>query len=394
MTKYILTREYVTVFHNGNSYTTEKDNPNFGQIIQLLKDYRDEAPVEEIIRLMNPVRSVLQNQDFEIKDDVLYYKEFEIQNSLVKRISKMARNGDSVSHLESFLKNLMMNPSQDSIMELYEFLEKNSLPITEDGYFLAYKKVRGNFTDIHTGQFDNSVGKEVRIPREDVDDDRNRTCSFGLHACSWNYLSSFGSGSSDEDRVVIVKINPADVVSVPVDYDNAKLRTAGYTVIAEIPDTSTKKLRDYAVDTTSGELTEDIEDDEDEFEEDPFDDWETDEEEQDYFSEEDHEEYSRSSGTIRNKGDLWTYFYDQGYRDVQWNSGSGYLLKTVLPGENWVRQLEEDSELASALDNGLFTYYSVPKTPIANYQRVIVVKEENNPNLKPKLFVFSSDRLL
>jgi len=389
MTKYILTREYVTVFHSGNSYTTQNDNPNFQKIIQLLKDFREEVPIEEIIRLMNPVRSVLENQEFEIRDDVLYYKDFEIQNSLVKRISEMVRKGDSVSHLENFLKNLMRNPSQDSIMELYEFLEKNSLPITEDGFFLAYKKVNKNFTDIHTGTFDNSVGKEVRVSREDVDDDRNQTCSFGLHACSWSYLSSFGDGAGN--RVIIVKINPADVVSVPVDYDNAKLRTSGYTVIAEIPDSSSKKLRDYAVDTTSGELTEDIYDydDEEQYEEDPFDEWE---EEEDYFQEEEVEE-SEESG-IDNCQDLWDYIYGQGYRNVRWPSGSGYLLKTVLSGENWVRQLEEDSEFANSIDRGLFSYYSVPKTPVADFQRVVVVREERDPNLKPKLFVFSSDRLL
>ena len=40
-----------------------------------------------------------------------------------------------------------------------------------------------------------------------------------------------GSG----DRMVAVKINPADVVSVPSDYGNQKLRTCRYEVMFEVP---------------------------------------------------------------------------------------------------------------------------------------------------------------
>ena len=34
-----------------------------------------------------------------------------------------------------------------------------------------------------------------------VDEDPNRTCSAGLHICSWQYLPCFGSASSQDDRV-------------------------------------------------------------------------------------------------------------------------------------------------------------------------------------------------
>ena len=56
-----------------------------------------------------------------------------------------------------------------------------------------------------------------------------QTCSYGLHFCSEGYLRHFGG-----DRVVILKINPRDVVSIPTDYNNTKGRCCRYEVIGEV----------------------------------------------------------------------------------------------------------------------------------------------------------------
>jgi len=130
----------------------------------------------------------------------------------------------------NFMNNLMQNPSKRAVDELYGFLEKNSLPITPEGCFLAYKKVREDFKDVHSGTMDNSVGRVVSMERNMVDDNRDNTCSTGLHFCSHSYLGSF-SGA----RTVIVKIDPRDVVSIPSDYNNAKGRACRYEVIGEVP---------------------------------------------------------------------------------------------------------------------------------------------------------------
>jgi hypothetical protein len=125
----------------------------------------------------------------------------------------------------------MKNPSKRSVDELYGFLEKNSLPITPDGHFLAYKKVRRDFKDIHSGTMDNSPGTIVEMERNQVDDNKDQTCSTGLHFCGLSYLEFFGDRNS---RVVIVKIDPADVVSIPSDYNGAKGRACRYEVIGEM----------------------------------------------------------------------------------------------------------------------------------------------------------------
>ena len=167
-----------------------------------------------------------------IQGDTFFWKGAEMHNALTTRMVQMLGEGFPIEPLVLFMENLMSNPSRRAVTELYGFLEKNSLPITPDGHFLAYKKIRDDYKDIYSGTMDNSVGQILEMERNEVDDDKDRTCSAGLHFCSKEYLPHFGTGSGN--RVVILKINPADVVSIPSDYDNAKGRACRYEVIAEM----------------------------------------------------------------------------------------------------------------------------------------------------------------
>ena len=124
----------------------------------------------------------------------------------------------------------MQNPSMQSQQELYDFLEHENLPITEDGCFLAYKAVNSDFKDKYRGTFDNQVGQVCEMRRAKVDDNRGRGCSAGLHAGALNYVAEYGSVDAG-DNIVIVKINPEDVVSVPSDCNCEKLRTCKYEVV-------------------------------------------------------------------------------------------------------------------------------------------------------------------
>jgi len=141
----------------------------------------------------------------------------------------MLREGFPIEPMVMFMDNLYQNPSKRAVDELYGFLERGNLPITPDGHFLAYKRVREDYTDCHTGKMDNSIGQVVEMERYDVDDNKDNTCSTGLHFCSKEYLSGFGGA-----RTVIVKINPADVVSIPSDYNQTKGRACRYEVVGEI----------------------------------------------------------------------------------------------------------------------------------------------------------------
>lgn len=123
------------------------------------------------------------------------------------------------------------NSSYKVVNRLFSFLEKEDLRIDDEGNVLAWKVVRPNFRDKHSGKFDNSPGQILEMPRQEVNDDDNSYCSYGFHICSWGYLKSFASRG---DKVVQVKVNPADIVSIPLDYDGEKVRTCKYEVLHEV----------------------------------------------------------------------------------------------------------------------------------------------------------------
>jgi hypothetical protein len=156
-----------------------------------------------------------------------------INGYLTEKLLQFFNEGLPIEHYCLFLSNLMANPSMASREELYLFLEGADLPITEDGCFLAYKTVRGDFMDKYSGKFDNSPGATHVMERREVDDNRDRTCSYGFHAAAYEYAKNFMA--SHGDKMVAVKINPKDVVSVPADYRNQKLRGCEYTVLYEVP---------------------------------------------------------------------------------------------------------------------------------------------------------------
>lgn len=194
--------------------------------------------IPNLINIKEQVEAAIQSSatagKVTIENGEVFYNNKAIHNSLTERIIDMARQGFDIGYMVKFLENLMKNPSFRAVNELYGFLESGSIPITENGTFLAYKKIRNNWTDIHSGTFDNSIGAVCEMPRNMVDEDSSRTCSAGLHVCSYDYLAHFSR--DNDDRVVICEINPADVVSIPADYNNTKMRVCKYTVIGEVED--------------------------------------------------------------------------------------------------------------------------------------------------------------
>lgn len=169
----------------------------------------------------------------QLQGGVVMYEGRKMNSALSKRMLGMLREGTTVDALVNFIDNLMLNPSLRAVEELYGFLEKNNLPLTPDGHFLAYKKVNKDYTDIHTGQFSNAVGNTLKMTRNAVDDDYRNHCSHGLHFASLEYMPHFGARTSEDAHVMILKINPRDVVSIPSDYNNQKGRCCEYTVIGE-----------------------------------------------------------------------------------------------------------------------------------------------------------------
>ena len=226
---FILQGSNVTVVIDGKPHTISKTHVTYTKVVEAIKA-QDWPTVKNII---DPVKVVLNYGagNISVKGEQLFWKGQPFAGVLATRMITMLQDGFTIEPMVLFMHNLMKNPSKRSVDELYGFLEKNSLPITPDGHFLAYKKVRRDFKDIHSGTMDNSPGTIVEMERNMVDDNKDQTCSTGLHFCGLSYLDHFGGNDS---RTVIVKIDPADVVSIPRDYNGAKGRACRYEVIGEM----------------------------------------------------------------------------------------------------------------------------------------------------------------
>lgn len=225
---------------DGVSYTIDTDHPKYQQALNAVRQ-KDWIGFVNIVNISQQVQSYFDGTNVEVKDGSINYHGQVIHNTLTKRILNFMQNDLPHEPLLNFFKNLMENPSKRAVDELYDFLEAGELPITEDGHFLAFKNVRSNYFDIHSGKFRNQVGDVCEMPRNGVDEDKNRTCSAGLHFCSIKYLPHFTD--SDGGKTMIVKINPRDVVSFPVDYGNTKGRCCRYEVVAEYKEDWRSKLK-------------------------------------------------------------------------------------------------------------------------------------------------------
>ena len=229
----LYTGQNLTVVLEGKPYNIPKETPGFDQLLTMIRDGQTEVAIKDYIerdvrRLQEATKALDGDVAINVKAGVVTYKGAEVRNSLTDKMLEMLEEGFDLAPMSKFLNNLMQNPSMRAVGELYGFLEKGNLPITPDGCFLAYKAVGKNFKDIHSGTMDNSVGQTVQMPRNAVDDDKDRTCSYGLHFCSVEYLQHFARADSN---VVILKINPKDVVSIPADYNDTKGRACKYEVI-------------------------------------------------------------------------------------------------------------------------------------------------------------------
>jgi hypothetical protein len=148
-----------------------------------------------------------------------------VPDALNDRLLAYADASLPYSSLVAFIRKLRLNPSFNARKQLFSFLTHNGHPLTESGNFIAYRGVRADFTDVHSGQFDQTIGTVNEMDRGEVDDNPNNTCSAGLHVACYSYANGFGSVT------VEVEVNPADVVCVPTDYNGTKMRVCKYRVV-------------------------------------------------------------------------------------------------------------------------------------------------------------------
>jgi len=236
-------RNHWTVIVNNKAYQFDPSSEFYDKLVECVKT--DDA--ETLVNLIDKERIITEwsFENFKVEDGVLRYNGETIADTLAERILEMIEQGFDYMPMLAFVKNLYANVSMRSVDELYKFLEHKHLPITPDGCFIAYKGViahagstikdkmgrdvaSGDLVDKYTGKsYRNNVGDVNSTPRRCVNDDANVGCAEGLHVGSLKYATDYAAGST----VVLCKVNPSHVVSVPHDCECQKVRVSEYEVI-------------------------------------------------------------------------------------------------------------------------------------------------------------------
>lgn len=230
---WFITDQNVTVNYQGQTHIVKRSDPLATDLIQAIKENRmDDVP--NLVSVAQAMEAKSKGKVV-VRDGELLVRGVKVPAELAKKIQKFIDEGLPYQPLVKFAENLQGNPSFRAVNELFQFLEKNDHPLTENGNFIAYKRVREDFKDIHSGTFDNSPGTVVEVPRNQVDENSSRTCSHGLHVANWNYAhTQFASSNSATDIMLEVEVNPANVVSIPTDYNQSKMRVCAYKVLGVV----------------------------------------------------------------------------------------------------------------------------------------------------------------
>lgn len=171
----------VTVVLGGEIFTITSSEKSYESLIkELKKGTHDILAIEDLLDKRKAVEKFSQGS-VTIEGSTVLYKGEEVNDSLTEKMVSLMDEGFNIGPWINFYENLQENPSFRSRKFLFNFLDKFQAPFTEDGCFVAFKRVDQDFKDLRTHQMDNSVGAVVTMPRSEVDDDPNNTCSSGLH---------------------------------------------------------------------------------------------------------------------------------------------------------------------------------------------------------------------
>jgi hypothetical protein len=223
----MVSTQSIVVVHEGTEYNVREGQSNYAPLRRALEDREWDRALTFLTVESAQTKGIEDwcRDLFTVRNGKLFYGDRQLDDTFQKRVAEMVAAGQSPDPLFRFFERLDDNPSWRAIEHLFDFLRHGRLPITKGGMIVAYKGVKADFTDCRTGRVDNRVGSKPRMRRNHVSDDANVACHKGFHAGSEKFANTYG-------RVqIVVLIDPADVVCIPKDNSQQKVRVCGYEVI-------------------------------------------------------------------------------------------------------------------------------------------------------------------
>ncbi len=252
MVQALIDTSTIIISHNGETILVGASDAAYGAIKDYLTtpgqepdfDYVRDMVIDQRAIPRAVLRRALAAVDGEALDTYRVKHGDPVEDVILEAAISLTAEQADITPLARFLKRLERNPSPASRSQLFGFLKANGFKLTADGMIIAFKSVRADglssnsgrepVTVVHqdgtvetvTGHVPYPVGSTVWMPRHYVNDDRQTACSVGIHAGSWSYASNFA------DHLLVVLIDPADVVSVPADHSCQKVRVCRLRVAA------------------------------------------------------------------------------------------------------------------------------------------------------------------
>lgn len=272
----------ILIYEDGDPVTVPGTHPRFAEILELLRSGEaEDEQIKELVNIMHAAGKKLSaiTDRISVAPYGVFFDGDILRSELAEIIGDMLDEGrgDDLAAVAKFLENAAANQSMSAIDDMYRWITNRDMVLTSEGTFLAYKGVmeqNGNIVSItrgtalvdgeeFTGNIPNPVGAVITMPRSAVTADSAVGCGPGLHAGTYSYARGFSRGP-----MLLVEINPRDVVSVPSDCSFQKLRVSRYKVLEHIEGRQESSYYEF-------ENTEPVEDDGDFTEEGQVDEQET-----------------------------------------------------------------------------------------------------------------------
>lgn len=248
--------KHLTAFSKKYSKWVSADSthPRYNEIEELVKnDYEEFA---DLIDMTEAVAGEFKRITDKVTIDSagVKYDLDPIDESLSKQIMRFYYDSLDYNPLVKFLEKVMTNTDENSRNQLFTWLSVHDFTINDAGNIIGYKSIQNNgdgsytpynqgFARINDQEFNGrlkiSVGDTVEMPRSMVTNDPAIGCSVGHHVGTFAYAHSFGPSG---DTMMLVEVDPADVVSVPDDCNCEKMRVSKYKVLAAKPKQEQEQL--------------------------------------------------------------------------------------------------------------------------------------------------------
>jgi hypothetical protein len=225
---HLITPQNITImFTEGNPVIINRTDARFDRALTAIR-LRNYDLIPGMVDKPTQIKEHTQGK-FTVHDGVVVIDGEELPIELSDKLLEFVDEGLETRALENYWNNLKRNPSETSKKDLFRFMRANKMPITDSGCFVAYKKVDTNYYDFYTHKILNAPGKVIKFERKNVNSDREQLCSYGLHVAAYKYANLHYHGG--QGVLLEVEVNPKDVVAVPPDYHEQKMRVCRYRVL-------------------------------------------------------------------------------------------------------------------------------------------------------------------